>query len=76
MTRITGLVKMAGVPPTESQDLGSGFQPQHMPPNLSRAGLVLQTAPASFRRFQLLLIDIYFLFIHILQVNLFFNFKS
>ena len=50
------LEKVAVVARTELQDLGSGSQPQYMPPNLSRAGSTVQTAPASFRGCLLLLI--------------------
>ena len=71
--RCSGLVKVAGVAPPELQNLGSVSQPQYMPPNLSRPGLIAQTAPASFRRFLLLVIYVSFLFIYILQLGVFHN---
>ena len=45
-----GLVKVAGVAPTESRELGGGSHGLNVLPNLHRAGLVVQTAPVSFRR--------------------------
>ena len=73
------LVKVAGVAPTELQELGGGsqFQPTTvLLPNLHRAGLVVQTAHVSFRRRFSLLIYTFVSYLSIFyQYNLFLNLK-
>ena len=71
------LVKVAGVAPTELQELGCGSQSQPILRSLHRARLVIQTAPVSFGGRFLLFIYKYLSFLSIFfQYNLFLNLQS
>ena len=69
------LVKVAGLAPTELQELGGGSQTQPTP-ILHRAGIVVEAAPVSFRRRFLLLIFTFLSYLSIFyQYTLFLNLK-